>query len=375
MPADLQTPPAQVAAVQENAPSFDQQYEQARGFANAGQHELALKLYSGLLARSPGNVDVLLGRGIVYTRMQRWQEAESDLRAAATAAPNYADVWSALSNMYRWSDQPAKASEAYERLVALRPEERQPIEPVVLAVQSRIANPEAAAPAGYSWAASLSGSWTDPARFDERWHDQTFAVRHYGEHGSLAFETLRAHRFDRHDYAWALDGYVDLWKGSYANVRYQHSATARLFPGNSGRVEVFQSLGGGWEASLSDDVLNFAGRVNIYGASIAKYIGNFYVLLRHQAIISDDSHSNGQRALVRYYYRGDADSYVEVAGSRGRSDDPLSLIGGQTRSGGGSISVVHYFTPQWGLKLGANKSRQTGQGSERGVSASLYRRW
>jgi len=107
--------------VQENAPSFDQQYEQARGFANAGQHELALKLYSDLLARSPGNVDVLLGRGIVYTRMQRWQEAESDLRAAATAAPNYADVWSALSNMYRWSDQPAKASEAYERLVALRP--------------------------------------------------------------------------------------------------------------------------------------------------------------------------------------------------------------------------------------------------------------
>jgi hypothetical protein len=58
----------------------------------------------------------------------------------------------------------------------------------------------------------------------------------------------------------------------------------------------------GWEASLSDDVLGFGSRVNIYGISIAKYVGNFYIQLRHQNIVSAGSHSTGERLLARWYY-------------------------------------------------------------------------
>jgi YaiO family outer membrane protein len=227
---------------------------------------------------------------------------------------------------------------------------------------------------GYSWAAGLSATWTDPGT-GPRWNDETVSVRHYTNAGSLAFETLRAHRFGQHDVAWALDGYVGLWSGAYANVRYQRAAAARLFPGNAGRVELYQSLGNGWEASVSDDVLGFAARVNIYGASIAKYTGDWYVQLRHQNIVSAGSHGTGERVLARWFYAHDADTYVEATVNSGRSDDPLSLVGGESRSGGGTVTWVRYWTPAWGTRVGASLARTGGAADQRALTLALYRRW
>jgi YaiO family outer membrane protein len=422
MPIDFQSsqnPPAQVPPAHMRAPSgpsFDDQYTNARALANGGQPELALAAYATLLARSPGNADVLLGRGIVYARLGRWSQAEADLGAAAAASPAYADVWEALVNTYRWSGQPAKALEACERLVALRPDDPAAwvararaqrvlghsaqasadlqraralggdageIDPLLAALQPRAGSPDAAVAAGYTWAASFSASATD-AGSGPRSNDQTASVRHYTPRGSVALEALRAHRFGRQDHAWALDAYAGLWRGAYANLRYQHSATSRLFPANAGRAEIWQALGQGWEASLSDDVLGFDGRVNIYGASLARYAGNFYVQLRHQNIVSPGSRGSGDRLLARWYYAGDADSYAELSANRGRSDDPLSLAGGRSRSGGGGLTLVRYFTPQWGGRAGATFARAAvggnpgnpgGAGSERGVSFALVRRW
>ena len=422
MPIDFQPPPPATEHLQPAAnASFDEQYEQARALANSGQPALAVAAYNALLTRSPGNVDVLLGRGIAYTRLDRWAEAQADLEAAAKASPDYADVWLALGNLHQWHDQPEPAIAAYSRLVALRPNDPAswlararayraagklaearadlaqartaggnaaeidafdaaltPALAAAVTPQPRAGNPEAALAAGYTWAASLSGSWTDVGS-GPRWNDQTASVRHYMQRGSIGFETLRAHRFDQTGYAWALDAYTDLWRGAYANLRYQRAPSGRLFPENAGRVEIWQSLGSGWEASLSDDVLGFDSRVNIYGVSLAKYVGNWYVQLRHQNIVSRGSHSSGDRLLARYYYAGDADSYIEATANRGRSDDPLSLAGGRARSGGGSLTWVRYWSRDWGSKIGASFSRAANNGRndarERGLSFGLYRRW
>jgi YaiO family outer membrane protein len=408
---NIQLPPDPPAQVQPPAnASFDDQYAAARALANGGQPELALAAYDALLVRSPGNVDVLLGRGIVYARLARWREAEADLTAAAKDSPSYADVWSALGNAYQWSGQPDKAVDACTHLVALQPgdpaawlararalralgrvsEARAdldkartlggagaPYDDLSEALQPTLqprANPDAAFGAGYSWAAGLSSNWTDVGS-GPRWSDQTLSVRHYGKPGSIGFETLRAHRFGEHDTAWALDAYTTLWRGAYANLRYQRAPASRLFPANSGRVELYQSLGQGWEASASDDVLGFAGRVNIYGLSIARYTGDFYLQLRHQDIRSPGSRGAGERLLGRWYYLGDADSYLELSVNSGRSDDPLSLVGGQARSGGGGFNLVRYWTPRWGARVGASVSRSTDSFIQRELGFALYRRW
>ena len=414
MPIDYQQPPAEVAqAATAATASFDEQYEAARKLANEGQPELALAAYTTLLARSPGNVDVLLGRGIVLSRLERWSEAEVDLTAAAKASPDYADVWFALGNLWQWQDQYGRAADAYGRAADLRPRDAAPrmaqaralrgagqsdearaaleqaraagadaadIDAALRAMQPpRVlgaGNPEAALASGYTWSTGLAGSWQDVGS-GPRWNDQTLSVRRYFENGSVGFEALRAHRFDQSGRAWAIDAYTGLWKGAYANLRYQRAPSERLFPANSGRIEVYQSLGGGWEASLSDDVLGFDSRVNIYGVSLGKYTGNFYIQLRHQNIVSEGSHSSGDRLLARWYYTGDGDSYLEGSANRGRSDDPLSLTGGRARSGGGSLAWVHYFSRDWGGKIGASFARSGGAGGERehGVSLGLYRRW
>ncbi len=411
MPLDYQEPPA--AAVQAAAAptaSFYQQYEAARKLANEGQPELALAAYNSLLARSPGNVDVLLGRGIVLSRLERWQEAEADLAAAAKAAPDYADVWFALGNLWQWQDRHAQAADAYGRAAALRPQDGatrmaqaralraagQPdaaraaleqaraagadtaeVDAALRAMQPpRPGKPEAAIASGYTWSTGITGSWQDVGD-GPLWHDQTLSARRYFKNGSIGFEALRAHRFEQSGRAWAIDAYTGLWNGAYANLRYQRARGARLFPANSGRVEIYQSLGGGWEASLSDDVLGFDSRVNIYGVGLGKYAGNFYVQLRHQNIVSEGSHSSGDRLLARWYYRGDGDSYLEATANRGRSDDPLSLTGGRARSGGGGLTWVHYLSRDWGGKIGASYARSGGADGERerGVSIGLYRRW
>jgi YaiO family outer membrane protein len=382
--------PAEPAQVQQAAaPSFDQQYEQARAFANAGQSDLALASYNALLQRSPGNADVLLGRGVLQARLHRYDRAEADLTAAATAAPAYADAWRALGNMYLWSEQPAKAIAAFDRLVQLQPNdpEARLARAKAYAAAGRAADagadraarrglqPDASAPEGYRWAASASAGWTDAGK-GPHWNDQAASVRHYWDRASLAFETLRSQRFGVHDYAWALDAYTQLWRGAYSNIRYQHAPAARLFPGNSGRVELWQSLGGGWEASLGDDVLAFPStRVNIVGASLGKYVGNFYLLLRHRNILSTGSHSAGDRALVRYYYTGEADNYVEGAVNSGRSDDAQSLVGGRTHSGGASAAWVRYWSPAWGTRVSGSFSRTEGAANDRSLALSLYRRW
>ncbi|MFC5513854.1 YaiO family outer membrane beta-barrel protein [Massilia jejuensis] len=420
MPIDYQLPPAAAEQTTAASPaSFDQQYEKARALANGGQPALALAAYNALLARSPANADVLLGRGIVYTRMERWAEARADLEAAARAAPDYADVWRALGDLHLWQGQAAQAVAAYSRLSALRPDDAgawqararanraagridearldldraralganggeidaalaalqpRPALAAPVPVPARAGNPEAALADKYAWAASLAGGWTD-AGSGPRWNDQSASVRHYLKGGSIGFETLRAHRFGQTGHAWALDAYAALWTGAYANFRYQRAPAARLFPANAGRVELYQSLGGGWEASLAGDVLGFDSRVNIYGVALAKYVGNWYVQLRHQAIVSAGSHSDGQRLLARYYHAGDADSYLEAAASSGRSDDPLSLSGGRARSGGGAVTWVRYWSDNWGTRLGAGFSRGANGARERGASVGLYRRW
>jgi YaiO family outer membrane protein len=406
-----QAPPAQRAPAP--ATSYEQQFEQARNYANHGQPAMAVEMYSKLLAAAPGNADLLYGRGLAYSRLHQWDAAERDYVAAANAAPAYADVWASLADVYVWTGRPAQAVAAYGKLIALKPQDpapyvarakayrdagqpglaradldqaaelngdRQAIAEARASLQPQapvpaLAAPGAVAPAGFDWQASLSGTSTRVDPRGQRWADQAFAVRRYWAQGSLAFETLRTHRFGNHDTAWALDGYANLWRGAYANVRYQQAPQQRLFPHRAWRAELYQDVGGGWELSASGDTMLFGSRADIYGVGIGKYIGNYYLLLRHTNVLTAASHGTGDRLLGRYYYRGDGDSYVELARSRGRSDDTLSLVGGRTHSGGTTVNWVHYMTPHWGAKLGASYARESGGGREKGISVALYRRW
>ena len=400
---------------------FDQKFLAARDLALKGQREMAIAAYSELLAVSPGNADVLLGRGRVYAWMGNWPAAEADLTAATAAAPTYADAWSALGDMFLWSDRPQRAADAYSRWSALAPDDPAPLvarglaqrragnaaaartdfeaaltkdaDPAAIreylaslepqAVQAGVKPPDAVQRGPYLWSASLGVDATQFPSAGYHWIDTVASVRRKFDAGSVGFEGLTANRFGSHDTAWAIDGYADLWRRAYVNLRFQEGVNAVLFPRTRWRAELFQGVGHGWELSASYDRLEFATPVELYGVGVGRYVGNWYVRWRHLYVPGTNgnpSWSNSDRLTVRNYFSGDADNYVEVAAGVGRTDQPTGFVlgpGSASHSWSASAALVKFLTPRIGFKIGGD----VGYGVEgepyasRGAFGTLYYRW
>lgn len=400
------------AAVAAAPKSYEARFQLARVLSYANQREEAIRLYTELLVTRPNNSDLRLARGRTYAWEGRWSEAEADLTAVTTRSPGYGDAWSALGDMYLWSDRPGLAIKSYDRWIAAQPAEpraylarakacrsvgnitaaRTDLEMArargaaavevdrLLAALERRAEPEAAKPEGFLWAASLDHGFSDFSPDRGTWHESGASVRRYWERGSLAAEFLEATRFRLTDNAVALDAYVDLWSRAYANLRYQYSPDAVLYPDHAYRAELFQGAGRGWELSGSYDRLSFTNsNVNMYGVGLGKYTGNWYFRWRTLFIPSTAKSGVSHRAIARYYFSGDADDYVELNGgfSRGGEYRHQSQIVDITKSWTVGAAVRKYFSPRWGVKLAADYSDEQTSNPfvERSVSISLLLRW
>ncbi|SHF06904.1 YaiO family outer membrane beta-barrel protein [Thermomonas hydrothermalis] len=408
-PVDLpQAVSAAVAQEQEQDPEV-MRLREARELATSGdpaQRQRALAMYDAMLQASPGNTDVLLARGRTYAWAGRYQEAEADLRAVTAAKPGYADAWSALGDLYLWSGQPRLAADAYAHWVALEPQspapylargrawraagEREAARADFLAAGERgtaaeevadllasvqIATPDALRNDGYRW--QLRASW-DHTGFDggrTAWNDTTVSVRRRFTQGSLALEWLQADHFSQRDAAWALDGYAGLWSRAYANLRYQQGPANGVLPRQSWRAELFQGVGAGWELSASVDHLRFSGTTAFYGVGVGRYWGDWYARYKLQHVPGVASGSWSQRLLLRNYYRGNGDDYLELTVSHGRSAD-LDRGGALVRNASAAFGAawVRYFGT-WGFKLGAGGANDADGFHEREFSVALYRRW
>ena len=381
---------------------------QARQLLQEGRAAEAIVMYGPLLQASPRDPDLLLFRGLAYSRTQQWAQAIADLEAAAAIAPGYADVWSALGNIYRWNDRYVAAADAYARLASLRPTDPEPqqlrarallsagdvagarqamaraqalgaSEEALQSVRSALdMRTQANAPAsrGHLWSANVGMGRTTTALGSA--HERTVSLRRYGDWGSVAVESLTLDRAGQTDRAVAIDAYPRLWDGAYANVRYQQASSASLYPDTSWRMELYQSLGNAWELALSHDELGFNSRVKMDGVALAKYWGNFYLRWRHQRVQTDTSTGNGNRLMVRYYYEGDADHYVEANVSSGRSEDfGSTLLNNASRSDSRGLAWYHFVTRDWGFKTSFSQARDSSIAGERerSVSASLTFRW
>jgi len=383
----------------------------AQAWLAQGKLHEAQQAYTALIQQHPADPDHWLGRGLTHVRQGQWRAAASDLEKAVSLAPGYADAWSALADVYRWNDQAAAAADAYARLAALRPTDAQvqvlrarsllavhDVTAARLAVQRarELGAPESALPElpaeqlsiplpdmlsqgepdhRYKWAVSAGLSQTASGLSNA--HESSLSVRRYGELGSIAIERLGLRRFGYADQAWAVDAYPRLWRGAYANVRYQRADSPALYPATSWRTELYQNVGGGWELAVSRDFLGFGSGVHIDGVSVGRYWGNFFARWRHQQVTSDSSSGQGDRLFVRYYYEGDADHYLEVSASRGRSDDFSSALIQQSRSDSRGLGWYHFVSRDWGFKISASESSDTSGfgGKARDLGVSLTHRW
>ncbi|MEA3494546.1 MAG: YaiO family outer membrane beta-barrel protein [Bacteroidota bacterium] len=131
-----------------------------------------------------------------------------------------------------------------------------------------------------------------------------------------------------------LDVYFDIWKDAYAWTSYGYSWNHNLFPRHRFGFEIYQSLPNAFETSLGIRYMQFyrdsdssANNILIYTASVGKYIGNWWILLR--TYISPKSYgvSNSFHLSFRRYFKH-KDNYFSVVLSTGNSpDERINKIG------------------------------------------------
>jgi len=333
--------------LKDNPSSYEGRFGLARALAYSDNHTESIELLNGLLSDHSGDPDCLLLRGLVYSWQERFDAAEDDLKQVTGDHPDYVDAWSALGDVYRWSGSPEKAVTAYTRWIELQPDNPEPyIARARAHTDSRyfplaredlheartlrgdddriddILRWVARNPASSLWEASLKLNVTTftPGRAD--WNSYETSIRREFSSGTLVVTFIRASRWDKWDNALMLDGYLDLWRRAYGNLRVQ-TAKAVVLQRMDYIAEIFQGIGTGWEVSGGYRLMQFADKdEHVIILSVGKFIKSWY--LRERLYLIEDSGRIGQtHSVMARLYIGKIDDYFELI--LGLSNTPEDL--------------------------------------------------
>ncbi|MEZ2414251.1 sulfatase-like hydrolase/transferase [Muriicola sp. E247] len=94
-----------------NSDDYDNAYKTARDLAIAGERERALLLCDHILKEVPGHADTEVLKGRIYAWNKEYSRAAIILEKTIKKYPVYADAYSALLDVYFWSDTNYKVAE------------------------------------------------------------------------------------------------------------------------------------------------------------------------------------------------------------------------------------------------------------------------
>ena len=168
----------------------------------------------------------------------------------------------------------------------------------------------AANPSGHAEADPAGPRNKATLTYEHDWFDQSYsawnqvsaAYLHRFDAGSVIGRVNEATRFNTTGVQFEVDAYPKLWRGSYLYLNYGYSS-ASIFPHTRLGAEIYQSLSHGWEASLGQKRLDFAGNVVVIDTvSLAKYLGRYYVSVRGTLIPEPSANSTSFNLIGRRYF-------------------------------------------------------------------------
>ena len=323
-------------------PSAETVLKDARAAASSGRRGEALSLLEARLAVAPRDVDARLLYGLVLSWDGRYDEARRELEHVLQQAPTYTDARVALANVEWWSGQP-------ERLQAVAAEglRQQPDDPRWLVYQARaldeMGQPRQARnvldrvlahdPGDVHaralgeridaklrpWSAQIAhtSDWFDDNR--EAWKETAATFGMMTGMGTVLARASYSERFGYSDTQFELEAYPRFRPGTYAYVNLGASADQVLYPTRRVGLELYQSLGGGFEASAGWRGLDFGNTTNIYVGTLTKYAGNWMLTGRvyHVPGAGEVSDSNTYQGQVRRYFGADGTSFFGAGYSHG----------------------------------------------------------
>jgi predicted TPR repeat methyltransferase len=81
----------------------------------------ALAMYEELLTVAPDEPTVLHFLGMGQIQLRQFAQGEANVKSALRIAPDYADAWNSLGNLYRLTGRPEEAMVAYQSVTRLAP--------------------------------------------------------------------------------------------------------------------------------------------------------------------------------------------------------------------------------------------------------------
>lgn len=291
----------------------------ARALAKAGQRDQAIALLRARLEASPTDGDALVALGTMLSWQGQYDEARRVLELALERHPTDTDALGALLNVELWSDHPRQALQVAQRGLAEAPNDSR-------FLQGRQRASDALALLR-PWQVSVSESydWFNDNR--TAWNETQAALKRETRAGSVIVRGSRAQRFGLSDNQFEVEMYPRFRPGSYAYVSAGFAPDQKLYPQYRYAVDIYQSLGGGFEGSVGVRRLGFATRTSIYVATMNKYVGN-WLLTGRMFYIPDraGSASRSYHGSFRRYFGAEGSSYVGARYSRGLAREEIRTL-------------------------------------------------
>ncbi len=227
-----------------------------------------------------------------------------------------------------------------------------------------------------AWRAALSGGFEAFASLRTPWLAWLARVERRDRRGTIAAEAVLDRRFSLWDAGGAVDVYHVLWRRAYGNVRVVAAPGARVIPRLDASAELYQGVGAGIEVSAGYRRMSYpGGGVDLWGASVAKYAGDWYLRVRGVAVPQHGELGGSLGLLVRRYL-GTPDDLVDLSGAAGKEvvtvgPGPLLEVRTSTEL---ALRLQRFVTPRLGLSLTGTYAAEQGIPARTGLTVGVVRR-
>ncbi len=286
---------------------------------------------------------------VVYGTILAWEgdyvKARAELSRALVDSPKNGDAQQALANVELWTEHPGKAEDLLQPLVKARPNDTDILyaharalkdlnrRAEALAVLDRLLEVDPAHHDAFNLRASLGEMpqlWEVSVRHSHEWfsdgignRDETqLALRRSTKVGSLIGRYSGASRFGSFGNQLEVDFYPGIRKGTYAYVNVGFSPEAVLYPRYRTGVDLYQSLGKGFEATGGFRRLGFTSPVNVYTVALSKYYGDWLFSGRGYFTPGTAGTSKSMQFSGRRYLK-DARSYFDFSYGHGSTPNEI----------------------------------------------------
>ena len=250
----------------------------ARQLAVTGHRAEAILMLQQRLAAQPDDVDARTLLGIVLSWDGQYDRAREELQRVLAADPKNDDARQALQRIDLWSRR------------------------TTIGRKSELI---------------FGANYDDYENFDP-WREAYGSLKFENRVAPIVIRAAKAKRFRLDDSQFELEAYPAFAARTYAYLAAGYSPDALLYPRSRYGAELFQGFSTGWEVSAGARRLNFSDPVNVYTASLGKYIGNWLISARGYSAEGTKS----AQLMTRYSF-GAAGQYAGLRFGRGSARDEI----------------------------------------------------